>query len=295
MQDLKGKTLFITGGASGIGYGITKVLVDAGMNAVIGDIRQDHINEALDFFEKKQQGRQVHAIKLDITDRDAMKAAADETERKFGKVHVLINNAGVDPSGPLKEATYVDWDYAMGVNLGGVINGVQTFLPRILKHKEGGHIVSTASLAGLVTMPAQMAMYATAKAAVIAFMESIRGELAADNIGVSVLCPGPIKSRIHESGQNRPERFRQGSGFKASEEQLSKRQVSDLWMEPTEVGEMVKRAILNNELYIITHGEWKDAVKSRFEGIMAAMPKSQNIDYSASFADSAAKVPETRK
>ncbi len=293
MQDLKGKTLFITGGASGIGFGITQVLVDAGMNAMIGDIRQDHIDEALDFFEKKQQGARVAAVKVDVTDRDAMKAAADETEKKFGKVHVVINNAGIDPSGPLKQASYGDWDFAMGVNLGGVINGVQTFLPRILKHKEGGHIVSTASLAGLVTMPAQMAMYATAKAAVIAFMESIRGELAADNIGVSVLCPGPIKSRIHESGRNRPEKFGAASeAFKASADQLAQRQVSDLWMEPTEVGEMVKRAILNNELYIITHGEWKDAVKARMEGIMAAMPKSKDVDYSASFSQSAASVPE---
>jgi len=293
MQDLKGKTLFITGGASGIGFGITQVLLDAGMNAVIGDIRQDHLDEALDFFEKKQQRGRVHGIKVDITDRDAMKAAADETERKFGKVHVLINNAGIDPSGPFKQASYADWDFAMGVNLGGVINGVQTFLPRILKHKEGGHIVSTASLAGMVTMPAQMAMYATAKAAVIAFMESIRGELAADNIGVSVLCPGPIKSRIHESGQNRPGQFgAPSSAFKAAADQLAQRQVSDLWMEPTEVGEMVKRAILNNELYIITHGEWKDAVAARMEAIMEAMPKSKNVDYSASFAQSAAKVPE---
>jgi NAD(P)-dependent dehydrogenase (short-subunit alcohol dehydrogenase family) len=295
MHDLKGKTLFITGGASGIGFGITQVLLDAGMNAVIGDIRQDHIDEALDFFEKKQQRRQVHAVKVDITDRAAMAAAADETEKKFGKVHVLINNAGIDPSGPFKKASFDDWDFAMSVNLGGVINGVQTFLPRILKHGEGGHIVSTASLAGMVTMPAQMAMYATAKAAVIAFMESIRGELAADNIGVSVLCPGPIKSRIHEARQNRPARFKASDAFQEAADQLAKRQVSDLWMEPVEVGEMVKRAILDNELYIITHGEWKDAVKGRMEAIMAAMPKSKDVDYAASFSQSAAKVPETRK
>jgi len=295
MQDLKGKTLFITGGASGIGFGITQVLLDAGMNAVIGDIRQDHIDEALDFFEKKQQGARVHGIKVDITDREAMKAAADETEKKFGKVHVLINNAGVDPSGPFKQATYGDWDFAMSVNLGGVINGVQTFLPRILKHKEGGHIVSTASLAGMVVMPAQMAMYATAKAAVIAFMESIRGELANDNIGVSVLCPGPIKSRIHEARQNRPEKFGAASpGFQAAADQLAQRQVSDLWMEPTEVGEMVKRAILQNELYIITHGDFKQAVKARMEAMMAAMPAPKNVDFSASFANSAAKVPENK-
>ncbi len=201
MKDLKGKTLFITGGASGIGFGITQVLLDAGMNAVIGDIRQDHLDEALDFFEKKQQGRQVHGIKVDITDRDAMAGAADETERKFGKVHVLINNAGVDCNGPFKQATYADWDYGLGVNFGGMLNGVQTFVPRILKHGEGGHIVSTASLAGLIPVPGSAAMYGAAKAAVIAFMEATRNELAEDNIGVSVLCPGGFRTRIHEIRQ----------------------------------------------------------------------------------------------
>jgi len=287
MQDVKDKVLFITGGASGIGFGIAKVLVDAGMKAVIGDIRQDHIEEVLDYFGKKQQGSRVHAIQLDVTDRDAMKAAADETEKKFGKVHVLFNNAGVDPSGPFKQASFDDWDFAMSVNLGGVINGVQTFLPRILKHKEDGHILSTASLAGLVTMPAQMARYATAKSAVIAFMESIRGELAADHIGVSVLCPGPIKSRIHEARQNRPGRFKASAAFQAAADQLAQRQVSDLWMEPEAVGQMCLRAILNNELYIITHGEWADAVTARYNAIMAAMPKQTDERLISSLRDRA--------
>jgi NAD(P)-dependent dehydrogenase (short-subunit alcohol dehydrogenase family) len=278
MQDLKGKVLFITGGASGIGLGITKVLVDAGMRAVIADLRQDHIDEALAHFRGRQQGERVHAIRLDVTDREAMARAADETERRFGKVHVLFNNAGIDPSGPFKQATYADWDYAVAVNLGGVINGVQTFLPRILRHGEGGHIFSTASLAGLIVMPAQMVMYYATKAAVIAFMESIRGELAADQIGVSVLCPGPIKSRIHESGQNRPERFRAGSGFRQAEEQLSRRVVSDLWMEPEAVGRMCLKAIQNNELYVITHGEWREAFQQRVNAILAAMPTEVNAE-----------------
>jgi NAD(P)-dependent dehydrogenase (short-subunit alcohol dehydrogenase family) len=291
MQDVKDKVLFITGGASGIGLGITKVLVDAGMNAVIGDIRQDHIDEALDYFEKKQQGARVHAIKLDVTDREAMARAADAAEKKFGKVHVLFNNAGIDPSGPFKQATFDDWDLAMAVNLGGVINGVQTFLPRILKHKEEGHILSTASLAGMVVMPAQMAMYATAKSAVIAFMESIRGELAADHIGVSVLCPGPIKSRIHEARQNRPARFNASPAFQAAADQLAQRQVSDMWMEPEEVGKMCLKAILGNELYIITHGDFAGAVTARHEAIMAATPASRNVDFSRSFRQGSAKTP----
>jgi NAD(P)-dependent dehydrogenase (short-subunit alcohol dehydrogenase family) len=271
MKDLEGKTLFITGGASGIGFGITQVLVDAGMNAVIGDIRQDHIDEALDFFEKKQQSRRVHGIKVDITDRPAMARAADEAERTFGKVHVLINNAGVDCNGPLKKATFDDWDYGLNVNFGGMINGVQTFLPRILKHGEGGHIVSTASLAGLIPVRGEAAMYGAAKAAVVSFMESIREELAADNIGVSVLCPGGFKTRIHESGQNRPEKYRANSGFTEAEATLAKRQISDAWSDPLWAGEVVKRGILNNELYLMTH-EMAEPVRKRAAALIAAMP-----------------------
>jgi len=271
MKDLEGKTLFITGGASGIGFGITQVLLDAGMNAVIGDIRQDHIDEALDFFEKKQQRRQVHAIQLDVTDRNAMAAAADESERKFGKVHVLINNAGVDCNGPFRDAQYADWDYGLNVNFGGVINGVQTFVPRILKHGEGGHIVSTASLAGLAPVYPDAAMYGAAKAAVIAFMEAIRSDLAKDDVGVSVLCPGGFRTRIHESGQNRPERYRDGSGFRAAEDKLSKREVSPQWSDPLYAGEVVKRGILNNELYLMTHN-MADRVRERAEAIIKAMP-----------------------
>ncbi len=276
MQDLEGKVAFVTGGASGIGLGIVKKFVEAGMKVVIADLRQDHIDEALQYFEERQQGRNVHAIRLDVTDRAAMAAAADESERVFGKVHVLVNNAGVGIEGPLKEASYADWDFGLGVNLGGVVNGVQTFVPRLKAHGEGGHVVSTASLAGLVTMPANMAMYATSKAAVIAFMEAIHAELAQDGIGVSVLCPGPIKSNIHQLKQNRPEQFGASDAFQAAADRLAERQVSDLWMEPEQVGDMVVKAIKGDEFYIITHGEWSDSVKNRFESIMAAMPKETN-------------------
>ena len=272
MRELKDKIAFVTGGASGIGLGIVRRFLDAGMKVVIADLRQDHIDSAVTELEERQLGRRIHAIRVDVTDRAAMATAADEAERMFGKVHVLINNAGIGITGPLKEATYDDWDFAMGVNLGGVINGLQTFLPRIRAHGEGGHIVSTASLAAMVMMPASMAMYATAKAAVINLMESIRGELAEDNIGVSVLCPGPVKSNIHEISKNRPERFAASEAFQAAADQLGERKVSDLWMEPNTVGDMVVRAIRNNELYIVTHGEWREAAKARFDAMLAAMP-----------------------
>ena len=282
MKDLDGKVAFVTGGASGIGLGIARKLVEAGMKVVIADLRQDHIDEALGWFEDRQQGRSVHFILLDVTHRAAMAAAADETEEVFGKLHVAVNNAGVGIEGPLKEATYDDWDFGLAVNLGGVVNGVQTFVPRIRKHGEGGHVVNTASLAGLVVMPSHMAMYATAKTAVVALSEAIRGELAQEGIGVSVLCPGPIKSNIHQLSQNRPEQFKASGAFADAADRLGQRQVSDLWMEPEQVGEMVVRAIRNDEPYIITHGEWADAVKARYEAVMAAMPSETNPDLIAS-------------
>ena len=282
MKDLDGKIAFVTGGASGIGLGITRKLVEAGMKVVIADLRQDHIDEARAWFEERQQGRSVHFIRLDVTDRAAMAAAADETEEVFGKLHVAVNNAGVGIEGPLKDATYDDWDFGLAVNLGGVVNGVQTFVPRIRKHGEGGHVVNTASLAGLVVMPSQMAMYVTAKSAVIALSEAIRGELGQEGIGVSVLCPGPIKSNIHQLSQNRPEQFRTSGAFAEAADKLAQRQVSKLWMEPEQVGDMVVKAIRNDEPYIITHGEWAEAVKSRYEAIMAAMPTDTNQDLVAS-------------
>ncbi len=282
MKDLEGKVALVTGGASGIGLGIARKLVDAGMKVVIADLRQDHIDEARGWFEERQQGRSVHFIRLDVTDRAAMAAAADETEEVFGKLHVAVNNAGVGIEGSLKDATYADWDFGLAVNLGGVVNGVQTFVPRIRKHGEGGHVVNTASLAGLVVMPSQMAMYVTAKSAVIALSEAIRGELGKEGIGVSVLCPGPIKSNIHQLSQNRPDKFKTSGAFAEAADKLAQRQVSDLWMEPEQVGDMVVKAIRNDEPYIITHGEWAEAVKSRYEAIMAAMPEDTNEDLVAS-------------
>jgi short-subunit dehydrogenase len=201
-------------------------------------------------------------------------------------VDILVNNAGVGIEGPLSEATYADWDFGIGVNLMGPVNGIQTFVPRIRQGGRGGHVVNTASLAGLVWMPSWMAIYATAKAAVIALSESIRDDLAKDNIGVSVLCPGPIKSKIHELSKNRPEKFGANAAFQQAAERLGQRQVSDLWMEPEQVGDMVVNAIRTNQLYVITHGEWREAQQARHDAIMAATPTEVNPDLIASLRPS---------
>jgi NAD(P)-dependent dehydrogenase (short-subunit alcohol dehydrogenase family) len=274
MKVTQGKTAFITGGASGIGLGIAGVFVAAGMKVVLADLRQDHIDRALADFDRRGERKCVHAIKLDVTDRAAMAAAADETERVFGKLHVLVNNAGVGIQGPFKGITYADWDFGLAVNLGGVINGLQTFLPRIRAHGQGGHIVNTASLAALVPMPARYVIYQAAKAAVVTISESIRTELAHEHIGVTVLCPGPIRTNIHELAKNRPAQFSVGEAYRASEEAGEALALFPSMMEPAEAGALVLRAVQDDELYLITHGEWRPMAEARHAAQIAAMPRT---------------------
>jgi NAD(P)-dependent dehydrogenase (short-subunit alcohol dehydrogenase family) len=271
MKNVSGKTAFITGGASGIGLGIAEAFVDAGMKVVLADLRQDHIDEASARFEQRGQSGYVHTIRLDVTDRAAMAAAADETEHVFGKVHVLVNNAGVGIQGPFNGITYADWDFGLAVNLGGVVNGLQTFLPRIRAHGEGGHVVNTASLQAFVQMPAQFVVYVAAKAAVVGISETLRPELRRENIGVSVLCPGPVRTNIHELKKNRPARFDVGEAFRKVEDSSEKLALPGI-IEPAEVGALVLKAVQNDELYVITHGEWRAAADALHAARIAAMP-----------------------
>ena len=202
MEEVEGRTAFVTGGASGIGLGMTTAFVEAGMNVVIADLRRDHIETALERFAGQDS---VHSIELDVTDRDGFARAADEAERVFGNVHVLCNNAGMGILGPVALARYDDWDWGLGVLLGGAVNGIQTFLPRMLAHGEGSHIVNTSSMAGVLPI-AGAAIYITAKAALIGLSEALRSEVAEQGIGVSAFCPGPVQTNIREGGRSRPER-----------------------------------------------------------------------------------------
>jgi NADP-dependent 3-hydroxy acid dehydrogenase YdfG len=270
MKDVEGKVAFITGGASGIGLGIAMACVNAGMKVVIADIRQDHLDEARAMFDGQGQGDSVHVMSLDVTDREAFEQAANETEKVFGKLHLLVNNAGMGLTGPVKQAKYDDWDWGLGVMIGGVVNGIQTLLPRIIKHGEGGHIVTTSSMCGVLPIP-RTAIYTTAKAAVIGLSEAIRGELAADNIGVSAFCPGPVQTNIRETGRIRPEKYRD-SGFLENEKQLESRPTSPNWMTIEECGERVLAGIRRNDLYIFTHREFKEGVAERCEAMLASFP-----------------------
>jgi NAD(P)-dependent dehydrogenase (short-subunit alcohol dehydrogenase family) len=274
MKQLKGKVAFITGGAGGIGLGMAKAFVNAGMNVVLADIRNDFMSEALAGFKRQGHGKSVHGLMLDVTDRAAFARAADETEKIFGKVHVLCNNAGIGILGPIKDAKFGDWDWALGVMIGGVVNGIQVFLPRILKHGEGGHILTTSSMGGVLPL-SESVIYSTAKAAVIGMCEALRGALAKDNIGVSAFCPGPVATNIRETGRYRPEAYKKDSGYAEFEKELAQRPNSPNWMTIEECGERVLNGIRRNDLYIFTHREFREGVAERMEAMLASFPDEE--------------------
>lgn len=271
MENVAGKVAFITGGANGIGLGIARAFVNAGMQVMIADIRADALAKAKAEFEARGQGESVATVELDVTNREQMRAAADETERVFGKVHVLVNNAGVGVAGPLQESTFDDWDWGMDVNLNGVINGTLVFMPRLNAHGEGGHIINTSSMSAVVPMKVA-AIYIAAKSAVLGMSEQMRGELAEQGISVSAFCPGPVQSNIQMSGELRPEKYRKGSGLAKYGEDLKKRPVSPHWMSMDEVGERVLQGLKNDDLFIFTHPEFRDGLEARMKKMLAAFP-----------------------
>lgn len=267
MKDVTGKVAFITGGASGVGFGMAKVFSAAGMKVVIADIRQDHIDTAM----KHLAGAQVHPIRLDVTDRTAMMRAADEVEGVFGKVHVVCNNAGINLFNDIGSATYDDWDWIMGVNLGGVINGVQTFVPRIKAHGEGGHVVNTASMASFI-VGAGAGIYTASKFAVRGVTEALRWSLLPHGIGVSVLCPGLVKSAIFESEKIRPPHLSVHATATSPEFLSRLEQIHQLGMEPEEIGEKVLRAVRRNDFYIFPNPEFRQELQAVFAEALAALP-----------------------
>jgi NAD(P)-dependent dehydrogenase (short-subunit alcohol dehydrogenase family) len=274
MKDVAGKVAFITGGASGMGLGMARVFSAAGMRIVIADVRQDHLEAAMKLFRGASAG--VHAIRLDVADRKAMAHAAVETEQVFGKIHVLCNNAGVGIIGSLLEASYDDWDWAMGVNLDGVFNGIHEFVPRIRSHGEGGHVVTTSSMGGLFAA-GTAGIYNSSKYAVVCLMESLRPELAPHGIGVSAFCPGLVNTNIHEIERMRPLQYAHTgytarAGELAAREEFLKTRILPAGMDPMEVGQRVLRGILRDDLYILTHPEYEPGLRERFDAILASVP-----------------------
>jgi NAD(P)-dependent dehydrogenase (short-subunit alcohol dehydrogenase family) len=269
MKDVDGRTAFVTGGASGVGLGIAKVLAKAGANVVIADIRQDHLDQAMAFFA--ETNFRVHPVLLDVTERAQFARAADESEKVFGPVHIVCNNAGINMFSPMDECTYDDWDWILGVNLGGVVNGIQTFVPRLKAHGQGGHIVNTASMAAFITGPGA-GIYTASKFAVRGLTESLRWNLAPYNIGVSVLCPGLVNSQIHESDRVRPPELSKSMGPVDPDFMRRLADINKLGMDPVEVGERVLAGIRRNDLYIFPHPEFKEELREIFDEVLTALP-----------------------
>jgi NAD(P)-dependent dehydrogenase (short-subunit alcohol dehydrogenase family) len=274
MQNLLGKTAFVTGGASGIGLGIAKALLGARMNVVIADIRDDHLAAAAAELGTPER---VLALKLDVTDRAAYARAADAAEARFRKIHILCNNAGVAVVGPTELATFADWDWVMGVNLGGTINGIVTLLPRIKSHGEGGHIVNTASMSGLMPHPGAT-IYGTSKGAAVHMIECMRAELEPQGIICSAFCPGAVQSNIAESGKTRPAALADTGYAEADKRRQQNGNLFHLFSTKEAIGERVLQGILNDELYILTHSEFRQGVEGRAQAQCAAVPARPEKD-----------------
>ena len=265
MKDLAGRTAFVTGGANGIGLGLARALLAEGCKVAIADIREDSIAAAL----KTLDNQDVIGVPLDVASRAGFAAAADEVEARLGPVSLLFNNAGINLFQTIDESSYDDWDWVMGVNLNGVINGVMTFVPRMKARGAGGHVVNTASMASFLCGPAP-GIYNTAKFAVRGLSESLRYSLAPHGIGVSVLCPGLVKSHIYASDEIRPDELKAGARPVDSAGVERLREVHEVGMEPDVIAARVVEAIRANRYYIFSHPEFRDELREVFDDILAA-------------------------
>lgn len=266
MKDLAGKTAFVTGAASGIGLGIATALAQAGVKVMLADIEQGALNAALEGL--RRTNADVEGVRADVSLKDELQSAADATLARFGKVHILVNNAGIAAGGGFGTWSDSSWSWTLAVNLMAVVWGFEIFTPLIEEHGEGGHVVSTASIAGMISGGGSA--YSVSKYGVVSLSEGMRAELAPRGIGVSVLCPGFIRTRIGEAARNRPPRFGEAPapvpgatppGLEAVRERIAN------GIDPAYVGELVREGIENDWPYIFTDTEFQPAIEARFAAI----------------------------
>ncbi|HEX4079259.1 MAG TPA: SDR family NAD(P)-dependent oxidoreductase [Rhizomicrobium sp.] len=268
MKDFRGKTVFVTGGASGIGFALARAFGREGAQIALADIDFDAARQAADRLHHEQI--KATAICCDVSQRHALEHAALETVAAYGKVHIVCNNAGVAVGGPLGTIGASDWDWIIDVNLKSVVCGTEIFYPLIRSHGEGGHFINTASMAGLISPPG-LEPYSATKFAVVAMSEGWAQQLQPLNIGVSVLCPGYVRTRIHESGRARPERYG-GSGEVDAGVGATRQEAAENVMhgiDPDIVGARVIECVRAGELFIFTHPMMRDFVEARFQFIRA--------------------------
>ena len=290
MNDFKGKTAFITGGASGIGLGIAKAAAGVGMNIVLADLRRTALDEALPWFE--ETGAEAIGIELNVTDREAYARAAEEATVKFGNIHLLCNNAGIGCTrGKLWEVSHQDTDMAIDINLTGVLNGIQTIVPGMIKHGEGGHIVNTSSKNGILP-PATLGLYNLTKGAVVCLTETLAAELP-EGYSASVFCPGPFQTDLPNTSREIPALLKGEPAPPQIPRPSPPDDESNFYLEDTgitigtaeEAGRLVMRGVRRGDLYIITHSEFYEGVKARYDAVLRAFPKNKpNEAFKRSFS-----------
>lgn len=276
--EFKGKLAFITGGANGVGLGQAKVFGRAGCKVIITDINQDRLQQALAVL--KEENIQAHSFVLDVTDRLAVEQVAKECEARFGTINLLFNTAGVSIFGALEKATYDDYDWQMGVNFGGTVNCIVTFLPRMLASGESSWILNTASLSALQGSPLA-GIYCASKFAVLGLSESLEMSLAGSNVGVSCLLPANVNSNIAECASNRPSQFANSGHFQDPRIMACLKELYSAGMDPEVLAEKTRQSMEKGDFYIIPYPEVRSALKERFTKILDSIPLSEENDKEA--------------
>jgi NAD(P)-dependent dehydrogenase (short-subunit alcohol dehydrogenase family) len=262
MEDVAGKVAVVTGGASGIGLGICRRLAAAGVDVVVADIDSEGADAVAS--DLRESGVRSIGVGVDVASHDSVTALADRAFEEYGGVQILCNNAGVIVGGEICEATEDDWRWVLSVNLGGVVNGVRVFGPRLISQGQGGHIVNTASVGGFMAGPG-LGIYCTSKFAVVGLSDALRAELAPHGIGVSTLCPAAVKTNLIDADRSRPGDFAAAGG---SAEFM--REAIEAGMSPDDVGDCVVSGIRNGSDYIMTHVGAREGFASRFDSVLAA-------------------------
>jgi NAD(P)-dependent dehydrogenase (short-subunit alcohol dehydrogenase family) len=271
VTDVSGKVAFVTGGGSGVGYGQARVFGEAGCRVAIADIRQDHLDEAM--AKLSDAGIDAMPLRLDITDPSAYERAADEVEAALGPVQLLFNTAGVSIFGPMQNATREDWEWQINVNLWGVINGIQVFLPRMLARGDDCHIVNTASMSAFVSLPGT-SIYTTTKMAIRGLTECLSMDLKDTKVGVSLLCPGAVNSNIHEAVLTRPKHLERTGYYGADPEAFARlKKVIESGMEPETLARHVLEGVIGNQLYILPYPEFHATLEDIHARVMGALAK----------------------
>ena len=274
MRELAGKTAFVTGGAAGIGLALGRAFAQAGMKVMLADIETDALQAAVKSLQEISPD--ISGTICDVADAASVERAAQASFDAFGRVHVVCNNAGVAAGGGIDHISLDNWRWVIDVNLMGVLHGIKSFLPHIRAHGEGGHIVNTASMAGMQG-GLGFSPYGASKFAVVSMSEGLSLQLKPHGIGVSVLCPSYVRTRIGESGRNRPARYGQSQPLDpASPAAALVAEIArniDAGLEPDAVAARVLTAIRDDELYIFTHPGMRAEVEGRFGAILAAMDR----------------------